>query len=386
MDLAMAQESDTSLQRWGFESGRPDEVTGAFSGDAMSLTIALDEFDDARFVKSFRFEPGRRYTCTVRASGRDIVREDGGETGATICVHGSWAHSMEFDQGTGTFDGDLSVSFRAPADGRVDLGLRVGYWSSQAKGSVTFSELRIVRNDDWELVGTGRVRLDIPTAAFSEFGRAPLERFCERMSAVYFAMARLYGSMPFGGAVVTYEATPDIDAYAYAGNPVSWNLECAVEYFRALADGDNAGFGAIHEMGRNFDMTPLTRINCEMMANFALCYAVETLGLPINFDGEFVVGKDFQDGFYRRNYEASIAQKVYSHDGLLYCILRVKDAIGWRPFEDVMRKIAANQPEFATPAATFRTWMEMLGEEAHMDVRETFRDGEFDFILAQEVL
>jgi hypothetical protein len=123
-----------------------------------------------------------------------------------------------------------------------------------------------------------------------------------------------------------------------------------------------------------------------MMANFALCYAVEMLGLPINFGDEFVVGRGLQDGFYRRAYEGSIAQRVYSHDGLLYCILRVKDAIGWRPFEEVMRKIAANSPEFATPAAAFLVWMEMLGDEAHVDVRQMFREGEFDFILRQDEL
>jgi hypothetical protein len=46
-----------------------------------------------------------------------------------------------------------------------------------------------------------------------------------------------------------------------------------------------------------------------------------------------------QNGFYRRCSEASITKRSYSHAGLLYCILRVKNAIGWAPFEVVLRKL-----------------------------------------------
>jgi hypothetical protein len=119
-----------------------------------------------------------------------------------------------------------------------------------------------------------------------------------------------------------------------------------------------------------------------MIANLALCYAVERLGLPIEFDGELTVGRGLQDGFYRRCYERTIAAGKYSHDGLLYCILRVKDAIGWRPFETVMRRLREKRPEKEPRGALFDRWMRMLSEEGHRDVRSTFLGGEYEFILA----
>jgi hypothetical protein len=123
-----------------------------------------------------------------------------------------------------------------------------------------------------------------------------------------------------------------------------------------------------------------------MLANFALCYAVENLGLPILFGGEYTVGRGLQDGFYRRCYEGSIGapDKQYTHDGLLYCILRVKDAIGWAPFERVMRALIEAPPGFARLADIFDTWMTMLAADSGEDVRSTFLEGEYEFILAQE--
>jgi hypothetical protein len=74
----------------------------------------------------------------------------------------------------------------------------------------------------------------------------------------------------------------------------------------------------IHEMGHNFDLTVLSVINGDLMANLALCYAVELIGMPIEYDNEFVNGRGLQDGFYRRCYEGSILQRKFSHDGFLF--------------------------------------------------------------------
>jgi hypothetical protein len=215
-----------------------------------------------------------------------------------------------------------------------------------------------------------------------------IDRFIERMASAYWAMSRLYGKVPFDGDPVDYECRRGIDAWAFAGNPIVWNVDCVHEYFASLQMGDNACFGTIHEMGHNFEQSCLSEMNHEMIANLAMCYAVENLGLPILFEDEYTVGRGLQDGFYRRCYEGSIGnpEKRYSHDGLLYCILRVKDLIGWEPFETVMRALIAAPLELTRPADIFDMWMTMLAAESEMDVRSTFLPGEYEFILAQEGL
>jgi hypothetical protein len=382
----MADENDTSFQRWWFESHYGGERGGKFSGDSHSLTLDFDQLDDSRFVKSFKLPPGARYTFTIHAIGRDIETQNPDGVGANICVYGSWSHSSEHNKGSGTFEGDLSVTFRVPPNGELQVGLRLGFWCCEAKGIVTFSDLRISRCEEWVTIGIGQVRLDLLVGDVATLDRRELERFVQRMSGVYFAMARLYGRVPFDGAPVFYETRDGIDAWAWAGNPVVWNRGCCLGYFRGLERGDDACFGTMHEMGHNFDQTVLSAINCEMMANFSLCYAAEVIGLPVAFDNEFTVGRGLQDGFYRRCYEGSIAQRKYSHDGLLYCILRVKDRIGWRPFEQVMRRLLAQETERQPPTQTFAMWMEMLSGEAKADVRQTFPSDEFEFIMAQEQL
>jgi hypothetical protein len=158
------------------------------------------------------------------------------------------------------------------------------------------------------------------------------------------AMVRLYGRAPFEDAPVVYEAVKCGGYWAIAGNPVQWNRECCRQYFESHRDGDDACFGSIHEMGHNFEQTRVSDLNHEMMANLALCYAVEVLGLPILFDHERTIGRGLQDGFYRRCYERTIKVGTYHHDGLLFCILRVKDAIDWEPFEVVMRQLIEKDP------------------------------------------
>jgi hypothetical protein len=376
---------DGSLEDWTSESHYDGQRRGRYDGDSTSLVLDFEEFDDSRFLKTFDLRPGQRYIARVHAEGTAIEPQNGGDVGANLCVFGTWSHSHEFAKGTGTFSGDLHVEFRPPRDGRVTLGLRLGFWGSEARGRVVFSRFRVEIDDDWVTYGSGQVRIDLRLDDVDRLvDPALIVRFTERMSAVYFAMAQLYGREPFDGVPVFYEPHNDIDAWAYAGNPIAWNRQCCLDYFHSLRTGDDACFGAIHEMGHNFEQTRLSHINHEMIANFALCYAVENLGMPILFDGELTVGRGLQDGFYRRSYEASIAKRSYNHDGVLYCILRVKDAIGWKPFEVVLRKLGnEKKKEKLPPAETFDLWMRMLTEEAGKDVKTTFIGDEYLFIISQ---
>ena len=232
-------------------------------------------------------------------------------------------------------------------------------------------------------------------------------------------MSELYNKYPFDHKIIFYETRPGIRAWAFAGNPIVWNSRCFIDYFRQLDEKpkdwvekqkaklqnqkedpknplmdpeffDNACFGTIHEMGHNFDMSGFGKMNAELAANFNLCYAVENNNFPIFFDDELTFGRGLQDGFYKRCYEKTIGNKdkekqCYNHDALLYCMLRIKDNIVWNPFKKVLSKYAAkNPPKDYNHQKLLLLLLDELSKEAKFDVKKTFPEGEFEFIIKQD--
>lgn len=383
----MSKEEKSWTDGWRFCCHYGGRRGGKHSIDTENntITIEYDQLDDSRFIKDFYLEPGQRYRATVKAVGTNIVTQNEGGTGANICVMETWNHSS--CDGRGTFAGLLTLDFKAPKDGKVPIGLRLGFWCCEAQGKVVFSDFHLEKNDEWVTYGVGQVRIDMKLDDVDGLIDPDLiVRHSERMSSVYYAMTNLYGSVPYNGEPIFIETRHGIGVWAFSGNPIVWNHQCCVNFFLDLERGDNACFGTIHEMGHNFDQTILTHINCEMMANLALCYAVENLGLPILFDNEFTVGRGLQDGFYKRSYDRSIAAGKYHHDGLLWCVLRIKDIIGWKPFEVVMRRLLSEKPPKRSPTETFDLWMQMLSDVSKFDVKCTFRDGEYELIMSQSKL
>jgi hypothetical protein len=379
--------SPNSFEGWTYETNSAGSRAGTHSSTDSSLTLDFQDRVDGRFSKTFRLTPGQRYRATVHAIGENIESPSERAIGGNISLWNTWTYSTEFNKGTGSFNGDLCLPFRAPRDGTVIIAVRLGFYYSEAKGKITFSDFRLEADHQLVNYGTGQVRISMkPEDVDGHIDPELIVRLSERLSSVYFAMAWLYGSVPFGGETIFYESTEGITAWAYAGNPVQWRRSACVQYFEGVQKADNACFGAIHEMGHNFEQTKLSDMNREMMANFAMCYAVEALGLRVIFEGETMVGRELQEGFYRRCYEKSIAKGQYSHDGLLYCLLRIKDLIGWKPFEVVMRKLIENKPETAPPTATLDMWMTMLTEVAGTDVRKSFIGDEYAFLMSQEHL
>ncbi|KAH0786309.1 carbohydrate-binding protein CenC [Histomonas meleagridis] len=372
---------------WRYESHYQGRRRGGHNtSNGGIFVLDFSELDDSRFLGEVNgLIPGKRYSATVHAVGTDIVPQYPNGVGANICVFGTWDHSTEFNNGVNSFEGDLTVDFRAK-DTKVTIGLRLGYWGCEAKGKVIFSNFKIQESDKFITFGEGIIRFEITIDDLQEIDpfEDKIELFLNRMSNVYKTMGQLYGKYPFNGETIYYETRENIGAYAIAGNPIFWNNQCCIDYFVNHVYTD-ACFGTIHEMGHDFDQTALGELNHEMMANFALCYAVERLNLPIHFDNELTVGRGLQDGFYRRSYERSIMIGKYHHDGLLYCILRIKDNIGWSAFEEVMRRLIKNPPpKFNHPSQILNCWMSMLSELVHFDVRTFFPQNEYQFLMQQE--
>jgi len=371
------------MKNWKFESHYNGQRIGVHKESDECLELHFYEYDDARYIKTFELIPNQFYTAKVFVSGANISAQ--GKCGANICLYGTWSHSQEFNFGKGTFQGDLSVTFRAPENGIVTIGLRLGFWCSEAKGSVIFSNFYLNPNEDWVEMGEGTVRLNTSIDVLSLLPIDSVLLWIDHQIIAYEQMKRLYGKPPFEGQIVRYETRKNIDCYAFAGNPVVWNLDCMIGFFVDRMDApQDACFGTIHEMGHNFDMTILTHINCELMANFALCYAVENASLPIHFDNAYTVGRGLQDGFYQKCYQNSIAKGKYHHDGFLYCLLLIKDKIGWKPFEITMRNLLKQNLHINNPSKIVEHWFDMLSSVSNTDVKTLIPPKDVQLILSQE--
>lgn len=417
-----------TFDKWEFQSHYGGRRKVRSQRSRTALFIQNSELDDSRYIKNFQLQPYTNYIATVHVVAENIKVQEGPQhshIGVNLSLMDTWSHSSEFDNGIGdNIEGDLTLKFQTNDAGKVTIALRLGFYCSEATGSVTFQNFQLKEDDSRIVLGSNQIRLNIDTDELQELPSIldHFELFLTRMEVAYNSMSELYNKYPFDHKIIFYETRPGIRAWAYAGNPIVWNSRCFIDYFRqldqkpdkwaekqrsrlqnntntnikanpALLDPeffDNACFGTIHEMGHNFDMSGFGRMNAELAANFNLCYAVETNNFPIFFDDELTFGRGLQDGFYKRVYEKTIGNKdkekqCYNHDALLYCLLRIKDSIGWNPYKRVLSKYAArNPPKEYNHQKLLILLLDELSKEAKFDVRKTFPDGEYEFIIKQD--
>lgn len=132
------------------------------------ISIESSNLNDASWRQTVSgLKPGETYWVTGWIRGQDVVRQPGRDTGANLCLEGTWTHAPDYLDGT--FDWrQVSFSFVAPWSGSVTIGCRLGYWSNTTKGKVWFDDLAIVqptelRFQSASLRADGRLRLVLVT-------------------------------------------------------------------------------------------------------------------------------------------------------------------------------------------------------------------------------
>ena len=367
---------------WTYESHYNGARVGFHIQTENKLVLNFYELDDSRFYKDFQLEPLTKYIATVHCVGTDIVAQ--ADQGANVSVLGNWNYSTEFNYGKGTFEGDLTMRFRTNSTGKIRLSLRLGFWCSEAKGKAEFTNFRLEEDESAVVIGTKQIRLDLSIDDLSLLDLDRVEWWLEQNNTAYEKMKELYGKAPFNDDPIFIEARDGIKCYAFAGNPIVWNKRCMFDFFQG--QNFSACFGTIHEIGHTFDQTVLTHINPEFMANFGLLYAVDNANLDIYFDNELTKGDGLIHGFYKRMYEKTIAKGTYHHDGLEYCMMRIKEMIGWEPFRAAMRELIRTNPRLQKGNECLSLWLDLLTKISGKDVRSTFLPGELQLIMSQPKL
>ena len=147
----------------------------------------------------------------------------------------------------------------------------------------------------------------------------------------------------------------------------------------------------MHEIAHNFNASNGYAIkgcnenwnwNEEMFANFRMYYAVEML------DGAFMQNKIYRGDegkfFYKtdvgESYDKLFPVGKFSHDALMYTLIRIKDRIGWEPFKKIFRHLYGNKTDFDNDWDKFNYFLDMLTEYASFDVRTTYLEGELDTV------
>lgn len=227
------------------------------------------------------------------------------------------------------------------------------------------------------------------------------------MDDVYECYKELFrGKVPFDGKIISIRSK-EIDAWAYAGNPIQWNKNYIYESLQTIRRGDWC-FGIMHEIGHNFapyisSATYAWNWNEEIFANFRMFYALEKLNAKVittasvvQADGSFEsqektytgsellqLYKSETDNCYDRTIGAGRA--VEMGNALCYCLIRIKETYGWELYQDVFEELYSiprneEQEKNMNQWQKFEYFLSFLTKHAKVDTNELFSKQELQVI------
>ena len=185
---------------------------------------------------------------------------------------------------------------------------------------------------------TNNLKFSLEQIDIDRFGTNVYNNWKSQMNTVYNNLSTLVGTTPYSGAKIEIKSDRSlINYWALSGNPIRVNqLYIPNMAYRIRHDGDWA-FGVMHELGHDFDSSRWT-FDSEFFANFKMAYAIEQNNATV-YAGyiDYYTGINEITNYYKSesniSYDQTIANGVYSHDGLTYTFLKIKQRIGWVPFQ-----------------------------------------------------
>jgi len=348
------------------------------------LVIQSENGADAQLYQDVTLEPDQIYRLSGYIKTTDL--ENG--HGAVICLYDTWINTEKL---IGSNDWKKYViTFQTPEDGKIQIACRIGF-TGLSTGVAEFKNLKLEKLDLFELESEYiRLRIDHEDAAV--VSKTTLENWLANMDKVYLQYYDLIGMKPFDGQRITVLAVEQYPwGWAVAGNPILWHKRYVPSSLKNIEDRDDWSFGIMHEISHDFnaaewaikDVYESWNWNEEMFANFRMYYAVE------NLNGKFIQGDILYTGaeaklFYKSDgsgsYDKTFPKGEFSHDALMFTLIRIKDVIGWQPFIDTFKWLYTNKTELTNDWDKFNLFLDKLEEFSDTKVRFTYLDGELDFI------
>jgi hypothetical protein len=120
----------------------------------------------------------------------------------------------------------------------------------------------------------------------------------------------------------------------------------------------------------------------ELFANFRMYYVVEKLNATI-VEGNLYHGTELEK-YYKTDgdgsYDRGLASGVFTGDGIMYTLIRIKNQIGWDPYIKAMRDLNTAQYPAGTKWQMFNLLLDKLTLYSGQDVRKTYQPGELSII------
>jgi hypothetical protein len=384
----------TTIENSNFENGSGSTPTG-WSTDAWTpsnstftweqnagingskcISINSTGFNDARWIQTLQLTPGKAYSLSAYVKGEGITADGSADIGANICVMNEWTVS-ESAGSTGTFGWKkIYLEFIAPSSGSVTIGCRLGFYSNTMKGKVYFDDITIT---ELERRSGTKIYLDLESNQWSAFTGTNDARWINHLDNAYNKYTELVGTTPFNGSNIGIMSAHIYSGWwAIAGNPIKWNQPYVRDGLVTSNADDDWSFGILHEIGHDFDVGGWNW-DAEFWANTKMYYVLEQLGGKVSQNNTYYVGSQIEN-YYKTDasgsYDNTIANGTFSGDGLTYCFIRIKNAIGWEPFKQTFRYFTSSGANPSTAVGKFNLFLDKLTEYSGYNVRSTFLPGE----------
>ena len=283
-----------------------------------------------------------------------------------------------------------------PVAGEVQISLRLGYNSADSDGTAYFDDVVLSEDTDMYLRESDHVKLMIPKNKIpSGMSDADIDVWLGNLDKVYLAYKELFsGRTPWGGIRMKIRSA-SIWAWAFAGNPIQWNINYITSELTNIKKNGDWSFGLMHEIGHNFASHIGTANYAwnwdeEMFANFRMAYAMLTVPGAKMYQSGIAYTSNVAD-YYKLSYNKTIGKGLAgSGDAIQYTLHRVVDKYGWEPFIKAFDYLYDLEPGLPSGSSGWTKWQKFNfffdtlnnytpGGE---DVRSTYTTQELSLIQA----
>ncbi|WP_265445434.1 carbohydrate-binding protein CenC [Acetivibrio straminisolvens] len=378
--------------------------TGLNNGKCLKIS-SLEQDEDVGYAKTLQLAPNSYYKLSAYMKYENVTNQYidySGDTpeirrksdGANICLYNGEAiwNRTATATGTDTSWKEVSLLFKTPESGIVMIGLRLGFFFNETKGTVWFDNVKVEPVPSDYIYESEHFDACFDASDTQYTTREGIINWLSDLDKVYVLMKEFSGNrIPFNGnkiGILASDGHPSGSA-SYAGNPIMWfkssnENPVANQLKRSYENGD-LSFAILHEIGHNFNLGNTSwNWNDEMFANFRAYYAVDQLEkmhlnnmgpMPVVYNDPNIRREGTQlKYYYLSRYIQTMSRGEFHHDGLMYRLIEVQEEIGWEPFLKTIQYLSSNDFSDKNDMEKFDLFYSKLSEYSQRPVSELISD------------